>query len=363
MYEDFQMAMQEPSWPEWGGDMDRYYPWHIWTSPAGAHHAGHLLDTVIGPSVETSGMQQVYEVLRCEPCVAIHVTPLPSAEALAQYYATTFYDKDKPEYLVRTECDRDWWKSCVWRPLLKECRQLIRCGSWTKARGLRLLDIGCGPAVSLDVGKSLFMETHGIEPNKAVCELARIREHILYHGTLESCTDGDSDDDYEYDQDIRQSFHIITAYEVLEHQACPEDFLLRCYDLLEPGGVLMVEVPNDYSSIQLLAREQLHIKPWWLAPPQHLFYWTPKTLQLCVRRAGFTILDMRGTYPIDQALFHGQNYIGNDVIGRQVHTARMQWELDMVHKGKWSQVEAEYRVNLQHRIGREIVCIARKEAL
>ena len=66
---------------------------------------------------------------------------------------------------------------------------------------------------------------------------------------------------------------------------------------------------------------------------------------------------------MDDALLHGQNYIGNDLLGRQVHTVRMQWELDMVRLEKWAYVEAEYRSNLQHRIGREIVCIARKEAV
>ena len=353
MQEDFQLAWHTDidSYPEWGSAPRR--PLVTFDMA----HKGEWLDSVIGPDLLT-GEPMIYHIVRCELCIAIHVWPLPSAAALAQYYATTFYDKDKPEYLARTERDRDWWETCVWEPILKQCRQSIRCGPWMTVRELRLLDIGCGPAVSLDVAARMGMQTHGIEPNCAVADLARQRGHIVYTGTLE-----DSPFTTPGMFDLRQGFHIITAYETLEHQPCPEDFLLRCYDLLGLGGVLMVEVPNDYSPIQRMACEKLCVKPWWLAPPQHLFYWTPKTLQLCVRRAGFTILDMRGTYPIDQALLQGQNYIGNDVVGRQAHTARMQWELDMVHKGKWLQVEAEYLANLQHRIGREIVCIARKEAL
>jgi predicted SAM-dependent methyltransferase len=200
----------------------------------------------------------------------------------------------------------------------------------------------------LDVGKHMGMDTSGIEPNRFVAEQARARGHEVFCLTLDTFSANDD------------RWHIITAYEVLEHQSCPEEFLLRCHDLLEPGGILAVVVPNDCSPLQYAAIKKLGISPWWYAPPQHLFYWTPKTLQLQMRRCGFTILDMRGTYPIDQALLNGQNYIGNDVLGREVHTQRMQWELDMVHQGQWSQVEDEYRSNLQCRIGREIVCIARK---
>ena len=351
MYEDFQLAGHTgDDFPEWGSSPRR--PLVVFDMA----HKGEWLDSVIGPDPLT-GDPMIYHIVRCELCIAIHVWPLPSAAVLTHYYMTTFYQQDKPEYLERTARDRIWWESCVWRPLLQQCLDAVHEPVRPLSAPFRLLDIGCGPAVSLNVAACMGMQTYGIEPNRAVADLAQQRGHIVYAGTLE-----DSPFTTPGIFDLRQCFQIITAYEVLEHQVCPDDFLLRCYDLLEPGGVLMIEVPNDYSPIQLLAREQLHEKPWWLAPPQHLFHWSPKTLQLCLRRAGFTILDMRGTYPLDQALLQGQNYIGNDVVGRQVHTARMQWELDMLQKGKWSQVEAEYRANLYHRIGREIVCIARKEA-
>ena len=342
--------MSEPAWPEWGGEQDTYYPWHVWTSPVGAHHAGYLLDTVIGPSLAEPGTQQVYEILRCESCIAIHATPLPSQNVLASYYKTAFYQQDKPDYLGRTERDRQWWEQCIWGPILQQCQRYL-----PDVPGERrdVFDIGTGPAISLDVAARLGMGTYGLEPNAHIAALVESRGHTMYCETMETFTSGNGGS---------KRWDIITAYEVLEHQAEPEDFLLRCYDMLKSGGILALCVPNDYSPIQCAARHTLGMAPWWVAPPQHLYYWTPKTLQLQVRRCGLAILDIRGTFPLDQALLDGDNYLGNDALGRIVHGRRMLHELQMVRRGWWPQVEAEYRANMRQRIGREIVVIAQKVA-
>jgi hypothetical protein len=129
---------------------------------------------------------------------------------------------------------------------------------------------------------------------------------------------------------------------------------------MEHGGILLLAVPNDYNPYQLLAREALSLSPWWLSVPEHLHYFTPKTLQLVVRRCGFEILDMRGTYPIDRHIVAGENYIGDDALGRVVHKARMRDELAVAAAGLWEEREAEYRHNLTMRVGREILVTARK---
>jgi hypothetical protein len=106
------------------------------------------------------------------------------------------------------------------------------------------------------------------------------------------------------------------------------------------------------------------LRPYWLAPPQHLFYYSPKTLQLLVRRCGFKILDMRGTYPIDRHLLLGENYIQEPSLGKRIHQRRVQDELFSRQSSRlWDAREQQYRYNLaEHRLGREILVFARKEA-
>jgi SAM-dependent methyltransferase len=341
-------VVSEPTWPEWGGDAEHYCPWHYWTSPEGGHHAGHLLDTVVGPSVERPGTQQVYEILRCEPCIAIHATPLPSQDALARYYAGPFFDRDKPDYIERYESQRPWWIQAVYTPLLRQALAAVSLNA-PERDTLTLIEVGAGMGLGLDAGKALGFHTIGIEPHGALCQRGADRGHRMVQGTLEECSG------------LRG--HVVLAYETLEHQPCPEDFLLRCYDLLLPGGVLVLQVPNDYNPLQRAACQRFGLPQWWLAPPQHLFYWTPKTLQLCVRRTGFTILDMRGTYPLECFMLReNMLYVGNDTLGRQIHARRMAEELlAAVTAECWAQREMQYRQNLRQRIGREIVCLARKD--
>lgn len=346
MTDDFQLAWHVgDDWPEWGSAP------HKPLVQLDMGHKGEWLESVIGPDVAT-GKPMVYHVLRCELCIATHVWPLPPPEALAKYYATQFYERDKPDYVARYETDREWWEKCVHQPILQQCADLLYCNG-VEADQVSFLDIGSGPGLALDCAKRLGWQTNGIEPHAGLCQAVSQRGHLMRQGTFETTMGL-------YSTAIA---HVLYAYEVLEHQPCPDDFLLRCYDLLEKDGVLVCVVPNDYSPIQLAAQVKFGLPSYWLAPPQHLFYWTPKTLQLCVRRAGFQILDMRGTFPIDKFLLEeGRNYIGDDAMGRRCHTYRMQDELYAVEHGQWAQREQEYRFNLIQRIGREIVCIARKRS-
>ena len=337
--------MTDLSWPEWGGSPDRYYPWHVWTSRDGAHHAGHLLDTVLGPSVESLGSQQIYEIVRCEPCIQIHATPLPSLVALQQYYETVFTAQDKPGYIERCLRDKPWWDGCVHGPILQQA-----AGYRDGVSSPHVLEVGAGPGLALDLAAQWGWQTTAIEPGKAFCEYLLRKDHTVYEGTLEEYRGPDG------------CYDIVYLYEVLEHQPCGEAFLLRCWALLRPGGILACVVPNDCNPLQYAACQHLDVKPYWWAVPQHLAYYTPKMLQLLVRRCGYRILDMRGTFPLEANLLKGHNYLGDDGIGRLVHGWRMQEELWAGQAGLWNARVQQYRRQMaEQRIGREIVCVAQKE--
>lgn len=328
-------------WPEWGSAPRR--PLVNFDMA----HAGEWLDSVVGDDPET-GNKRVYHIVRCELCILTHVFPLLSHEALASYYQRVFYQKDKASMVERYEQDRPWWELCVHQPILNTICSFL--GSTTPLITPRptFLDIGAGVGIALDVAKHQYgFQTFGIEPNEDLCQRLSTRGHVVTSGSLEKFQG-------------KQKFHVLYLYETLEHFPYPEESLLQCYDIMEHGGVIAVVVPNDYNPYQCQAVQTLGMAPWWLAPPQHLNYFTPKTLQLLLRRCGFTIRDMRGTYPIDKHILSGENYIGNDSLGRSIHRRRMQEELNVFHGGLWHIREEYYRENLRDRIGREIVAIAQK---
>lgn len=311
-------------------------------------HKGEWMESVIGPDVHT-GKPSIYHIVRCELCIAVHAYPLPDKDGLKKYYQEQFYQVDKADMVDRYEQDRTWWEQCVYYPMIDQCIGY-------RPHASRILDVGAGTGIGLDVAMARKMHTFGVEPNEAQCQRLRERGHTMLHGTIDDINTYDGLMGFAH-------FDIVVLYETLEHSPEPEDMLLRCYDLLNPGGILVVVVPNDCSPTQFAACAKLGVKPWWYAAPQHLFYWTPKTLQLQVRRCGFQILDMRGTYPIDQHLVRGENYLGNGTLGRAIHQRRMDEELFVALARQWEAREQQYRTNLRdYRLGREIVCFARKTA-
>lgn len=338
------------SWPEWGA------------APRGPlialdmAHRGELLDSIIGPDVVT-GKPMVYHVVRCELCIACHAWPLPDPAALARYYTEQFYQVDKPDYVQRYQQDREWWQKCVHGPILQFCADSLQRNS-LEAEQVRFLDIGAGPGIALDVARQRFgWQTWGIEPHKGLCESLWQRGHTMHHGTLETFPIGLLL--FPFDDHAR--VHVAMLYETLEHQICPEETLLRVWELLEPGGILVVVVPSDWNKLQLAACQKLGLPRWWISVPQHLWYFSPATLKLLLRRTGFQILDCRSTFPMEKFLLEeGHCYVGNDSIGRACHQERVGYELEAVRTGKWLQLEQEYRYNLTQRIGRELVFICRK---
>ena len=341
---DFQMEWHDNpcTYPEWG------------SNPRGPlircdmAHQGELMDSTVGPDVLT-GKPMVYHIVRCELCIFSHIWPLPREVALAEYYRTHFYQIDKHDMVKRYEEDRQWWEYCIHGPILHTVHGFLSQES--DITPLRMLDVGAGVGIALDVAQHQYgWETWGLEPNEEQCEALALRQHKMVCGTLvDAC------------ENIQlPKFHCVYMYETLEHLLSPDDTLLQIYDILEPDGIVVVVVPQEYNKLQLAACAQLGLPHYWLAPPIHVNYFSPKTLQLLLRRTGFRILDCRATYPMEQFLLKGRNYVGNDALGRLCHKERMAEELASVQNGTWRDREQEYRDNLTERIGREMIFIGRR---
>lgn len=335
-------------WPDWGcaPPPHAHYAYEYRTGPDGDMHAGEVLATVTGRDPARPDTRREYEVLRCHLCINIHVWPLPSAPALASYYAERFYENVHPDMVAHYEEDAAWWAACMHGPLLDTAVACLMPSTKMPA----ILDIGAGPGLLLREAQRRGWATMAVEPSPTCAARLQSAGHAVWSGSLEDFMQSAS----------RASYDIVTMWETLEHLPYPEKTLLMVADLLRPGGALAIVVPNDYTAAQLTARERFHLPPWWLAPPDHVNYFSPKTLQLLVRRCGFTQRHMRMTFPMIEhfLLGQGRNYVGNPALGRRCHHERVAHELALAQAGHWQEVEAEYVANVATRTGREIVMVA-----
>jgi len=136
--------------------------------------------------------------------------------------------------------------------------------------------------------------------------------------------------------------------------------LLLAKQILKDGGIICLEVPNDYNPFQRALTKSGAFSPWWVAPPHHLNYFNFDSLQGLVERAGFKTFLKESTFPIDLFLLMGENYVGNDLVGRACHSRRKTMERNL-DKGGFNVTKREiYSKLAECGIGREILMYAVK---
>ena len=156
------------------------------------------------------------------------------------------------------------------------------------------------------------------------------------------------------------SFDAIHANEVFEHLPDPRGMTALLGDLLAPGGVLCICVPNDYSPIQETVRSVCGYSPWWVAPPHHINFFDFESLARLLTDAGLVVTIRESTFPIDMFLLMGENYVGNDELGRHYHGLRKTFERNLVAGGRNDLKRALYRSLADLDIGREVILYATK---
>ena len=100
----------------------------------------------------------------------------------------------------------------------------------------RVLDVGCGAG---HVGTSLraagARHLVGIELDSAAAERARATFDVVYEGDAQRVLD---------EMGPGHTFDVICCYDVLEHLYDPARLLRGLRELIEPGGILHISIPN-----------------------------------------------------------------------------------------------------------------------
>ncbi len=124
-----------------------------------------------------------------------------------------------------------------------------------------LLDIGAGTGDFLKQATNKGWTIEGVEPNASARKLASQKGVSL----AESIEDFNG-----------QQFDVVTLWHVLEHLPNLEETIKRIEDLINPGGVLIIAVPNFKSY------DAKHYQSFWAAfdVPRHLWHFSKKSMTL-----------------------------------------------------------------------------------
>lgn len=134
-----------------------------------------------------------------------------------------------------------------------------------------ILDIGCASGLLLKLASDDGWQVYGVEPSEHLYQHARKllngRGEILCSTLQDAALP-------------QRFFDAVTFWDVLEHVPDPNSFIQHCASLLKPGGHLFLNVPDIESLPARVLRSR-----WPLLLPEHLNYFTKRSLQRCVGQA------------------------------------------------------------------------------
>ncbi len=209
-----------------------------------------------------------YRIVKCQNCSFVFTTPIPNREETAKYYRKFDYkDSLLAEKVIRSDAKKS----------------LKRINNYVTEKG-ELLDVGCGRGYLLDEARKLGWKTHGVDASKLVTDYAMNTLHLNVF-----CSDI-------FSFRPAQVFDLITLNQVIEHFTNPEELINQCGKHLIKGGLLYIATPNVESvSAKVLKDNFDHY-----IPPEHLSYFSQRTLKRLLEKLGFKVLYIGSwSYPAD----------------------------------------------------------------
>lgn len=211
-----------------------------------------------------------FTLARCAGCGLVMTRPRPDPGALAWYYQDAYSGDSEP-----AKNKREGARSPINR-MLNGYRLHVISKVRPVGEADHVLDVGCSYGGFLWLARERTgCRASGVELDAGSVAEALEPEAIDYRqGTLLSAGYAAS------------SFTVVSFLECLEHDPTPVDSLKEAWRVLEPGGVVAVEVPNFQGFWRhVFGRYWLP-----LLTPQHLVHFTPRTLRRALEQAGFEVV-------------------------------------------------------------------------
>lgn len=214
--------------------------------------------------------QTSYKAYKCSECNIIFQYPFPNEEDFDNLYPDDYYahsEDDNIPFLTKVLDSILQKKITILSPIKKSIYPYLEIIKQAN----KILDIGCGKGLFLDVLKKNGKETYGLEPDLNAVEILKKKGHHATQGNISASP---------YESNY---FDLITMFQVFEHIEDPSTLINEVYRILKPGGYFIIETPNiesDLASNKNLWRS--------LEFPRHLILHSPKSISNLLKNANFS---------------------------------------------------------------------------
>jgi len=233
-------------------------------------------------------------IVRCQECDLVFVNPTFDEAHYKKVYASQVYQDIVRDLGINSHDYR------VERFGTERVRMMGEHLRVPNGRGPRYLDVGCSTGFVVEAARDKGWEVIGIDLNPSAIEFGRSRGLDLRTVALEDAGFAPG------------SFDCVSLFDVLEHLLDPRRTLRACVDLLAPGGIVSLYVPNFDSASRLLMGADAHF----IWPTHHLNYYTPTTIRdLMLRHSLMPELIVTEGLDIEDYIWHRREVLHRDADG------------------------------------------------
>ena len=212
-----------------------------------------------------------FAVVSCFTCGLKRTNPRPSPKTMGFYYP----DDYGPYLDTRVQQPSPKRTSSIIRLLKPVFKKFVKFNTNTlpPLPPGRLLEVGCASGAFLHLMAGQGWQVEGIEFSGKAAEYAAKLGYRVYAGSLETAPKPS------------EPFDLIVGWMVLEHLHDPIGGLAKLHEWAKPGAWLVLSIPNSASLEFRLFKEKWYA----LHLPNHLYHFTPETLDKVLRAGGWRV--------------------------------------------------------------------------
>lgn len=216
-------------------------------------------------------------IVKCQTCGLIYMNPRPSQSEIITMYSKSYFLSPDPLSLGYEDYSAE--RKSLTKMFLRHLKDVER---YTKDG--KILDVGCAMGFFLDLARSRGWQVYGVDISEYAASYAREQLGLdVVTGTLKEAREGRK-------RGWDNLFDVVTMWDLLEHLSDPFGDLAEAWHVLKDNGLIFLTVPNVESLIARLMRSKWY---GFKKLREHLYFFSPTTIQRMLKRAGFEVLETR----------------------------------------------------------------------
>ena len=214
-----------------------------------------------GKKLKSLNGYEKHDLLKCSDCSFVFMRKIPTQKELDEHYSDYgLEDINIPE---------------TTRISINELVDSFR----NYRKNNRVLDVGCGEGWILEIAMKKGWEVYGTEFSSRSIEICQKKGIRIFSGIL----DPEKMDVGEFD--------VIVSSQTIEHINNPIEEIRNIKKLLRKGGLFYITTPNFNSYLRWILRDKFDI----IEYPEHLSYYTRKTLNRLLTQSDFSKVKLQTT--------------------------------------------------------------------